>query len=666
MGVATPRGAAGEVPCSERMRRATVLALLVAAGCLRTRGTPDEPVVLSVDLEGARSVDRSDLLDKLATQSSDRFFWGRAWRLDPDALAVDRRRIEAYYRERGYYKCAVEAVDVVPDGEGRARVVFHVREGSPVRVRQVAVEGLEEAPAAGAKVGALPIAPGRVFTERAYDAARAKLVAALAQTGYATGTVIQSAQVLPDEGSAEVTYRVTPGLRYRLGRIEVTGTEAVPLAKVEAQAAREVEPGEWFDEARLERLQARVFGLGVFSGVRVSRGTPDEVAGTLPLAVAVREAPFHTLRFGPGLGFQATRWDAQAQATWTIRNWLGGLRRLQLEAKAGYAWLPDPISPRREGVVGKLAAEFSQPGALGEAVDFTTRLELEKGLEPAYGAFAERLRLGTPFQPAPRWAVSPSYNLEVYQLTDLAGANIAGLPQLRNCPGRICLLSYLEQRVSWDGRDHPLTTTRGFYAALAVQEGFPLGGQGYGYLRFLPEVRFFWPLGRRTVLAGHSRLGALVPVGERGPAPVVALFTAGGASSMRGYGAGRLSPMSPQDGLWIPTGGNGLLEGSLELRQGLGGSWSGALFLDAANVSDASGLAGEYRTVLDPTRLQLAAGVGLRYGTLFGPLRVDLGGRLPTDWSAGVPLSRRFPAVPGSSGHREPILALHVTLGEAF
>jgi len=648
------------------MRRATALALLLAAGCLHARGTPEEPVVLSVALEGAASVDRPDLLEKLATHASDRLPWGRVSRLDPDALAVDRRRVEAFYRERGFYRAAVEKVDLLPEGEGRARVVFHVREGTPVRVSRVVVEGLEAAPEAAAAVGALGIAPGQVFTEQAFDAAREKLAAALAHTGYATGTVTQAAQVLPDDGTAEVTYRVAAGPRYRLGRIEVTGTVAVPLAKVAAQAAREATPGEWFDEARLERLQARVFGLGVFSGVRVARGTPDEAAGTLPLVVAVREAPFHTLRLGPGLGFQAARWDAQAQAAWTVRNWLGGLRRLQLEAKAGWAWLPDPISPEREGLVGRLAAEFSQPGAIGEVVDFSTRLELEKGLEPAYGAFAERLRVGLPFQPGPRWNVAPSYNLEVYQLTELAGSAIAGLPQLRNCPGRICLLSYLEQRISWDGRDHPLTTTRGIYAALAVQEGFPVGGQGYAYLRFLPEVRFFWPLGRRTVLAGHARLGALVPINETGPAPVVALLSAGGASSMRGYGAGRLSPMSLQDGRWIPTGGNGLLEGSLEVRQALGGSWTGALFLDAANVSEASGIPGEYRTVLDPSRLQLAAGVGLRYGTLFGPLRVDLGGRLPSDWSSGVPFAHRFPAVPGSSGHREPVVALHVSLGEAF
>jgi translocation and assembly module TamA len=632
-------------------------------------------VVLSLTLAGVRSVDQDELRAKLATQASDRFAWGDAWRLDPDALAVDRRRIEAFYRERGYYRAAVESVEVTPAGEGRVRLVIHVSEGPPVRVAAVAVEGLEAAPEARQRAGALAIAPGQVFTEAAYDAARAQLQAALLSTGFATATVTQAARVLPEEGTAEVTFTVTPGPRLRFGRVFVAGTAAVPRQRVVDQASREVTPGAWFDEARLEQAQTRVFDLGVFAGVRVSRGAPDPERGTVPVVVAVREAPFRTLRLGPGLGFQATRWEAQGLVSWTHRNWLGGLRRLQLDAHAGYAWIPDPLTRDREGPVGLLAAEFSQPAALGNAVDLSTRVELEKSLQQAYGFLSERLRLGTPLRLAPRWTVAPTYNLEIYQLRDLLGTPSVTLPQLQNCPDKVCLLSYLEQRVAWDGRDDPLNTTRGLYASLSVQEGFRVDGKGYRFLRLLPEARLFLPLGGATVLAARARLGALLPLGETERAPVVALFTLGGALSMRGYGAQRLSPMSLQDGKWIPTGGNGLLEGSLELRQALTTNLAGALFLDGGNVSPASPGFSAWRDVLDPTRLQLALGVGVRYRTPFGPLRVDLAGRLPTDWRAGVPFSKRFPPVPATPAapglpagpdHREPIAALHVSLGEAF
>jgi translocation and assembly module TamA len=315
--------------------------------------------------------------------------------------------------------------------------------------------------------------------------------------------------------------------------------------------------------------------------------------------------------------------------------------------------------------VGTIGAEFYQPGVFfGDKVDLTARIEVEKTLEQAYGATSGKLRFGTPFRPAPRWSVVPSYNFEIYRLQDLAGDSSA-LP-IQNCPSLYCVLNYLEQRVTWDGRDHPLLTTEGLYLSLALQEGFPAGQYGYTYLRFLPEARWFHPLGAGSVIAARGRFGAIVPLNEHGPAPIVALFTAGGANSMRGYGSQRLSPMAFQDGEWVPTGGNGLIEGSVEVRRVLAGSLVGAVFVDAGNVSTASGVPTQYREVLDLSKLQYALGIGVRYRTAVGPLRADFAVRLPDDLSKGVPFQERFPAVPGDSGHREPIAVFHIALGEAF
>ncbi len=154
--------------------------------------------------------------------------------------------------------------------------------------------------------------------------------------------------------------------------------------------------------------------------------------------------------------------------------------------------------------------------------------------------------------------------------------------------------------------------------------------------------------------------------------PIVARFYAGGPLSMRGYYTDRLSPMALQeDGTWVPVGANGAADGSLELRFDLAGAWGGALFLDAGGVSYYSSKPTEYQKALDPTQLQWASGLGIRYRTPFGPLRVDLGVRLPTDWSAGVPFNERFPPVPfteypDKTPHREPIMAVQIALGEAY
>lgn len=658
-------------------RRSPVLALallaaLAASGCLRARGTPEEPVVVGFALEGVHAVDEDELAAHLATQQSGRWAWDEPSRLDPDALAADRRRVEAYYRERGYYAARVQDVRVDPAGAGRVKVVLRVDEGKPVRVTKLTITGLEGEPEARARIGKLPLREGDVFTESAYDAARARILSALRDTGWATATVTQQAHVLPDALTAEVTYDARAGARFRFGAIFVAGTASVPRDRIREQALGAVKPGEWFDESALALAQKRVFDLGVFGGVRVTTGQADLSRGTIPVIVAVREAPFRTLRFGPGLGFSAIRWDAHALVGWQHRNWLGDLRHLSTELRLGYAWLPNPFTTRKEGTVGLATVEFSQPGAFTRYVDTSARIEAEKGIEQAYDFYSERLRLGLPLRLASRWTLVPSYNLEVYELSNYSvapdpSAPTATGPILQNCNGSICLLTYLEQRIAWDGRDDAVNTRRGLYVGLSVQEGFHLAKFGYQYLRFVPELRFFLPWGPHAVFAVRTRIGALVPVSEAGDPPLVARFTAGGPLSMRGYYTRRLAKMVRQSDQWVPVGGNGVADGTAELRFDIAGNFGGAVFVDAGNVSDASGTPSTWREALDPTTLQWASGVGLRYRTPFGPLRLDVGVRLP-DFSAG---SKDFPAVPftrwpDGTLHREPIVAVHLSLGEAF
>jgi translocation and assembly module TamA len=199
---------------------------------------------------------------------------------------------------------------------------------------------------------------------------------------------------------------------------------------------------------------------------------------------------------------------------------------------------------------------------------------------------------------------------------------------------------------------------------LSVQEGTNVSGLGYRYLRFLPDVRGYLPLGR-LVLSARAQVGALIPVDSNGePPPIVARFYAGGPNSMRGYGFNRLSPMVCEansvgkcNGNWVPTGGNGLAIYSLELRFPLRGKLIGAVFGDAGYVSPSSALPQEWQQALRLANLQFAAGAGIRYVTPIGPLRIDLGARIP---------DHAVPHNPGDPIHHEPLVALHLIIGEAF
>ncbi len=657
------------------VRSAAVIALAFAlgtGGCLRARGTPEEPVVTKFRLEGVRSVDADALKERLATQASGRWRWSEPKRLDPDALAADRRRVEAYYRARGYYEAKAD-VEVVRPGADRVTVVMRVTEGRPVRVTKLTVNGLAEAPEARARVGALPLRVGDVFTEGAYDASRAALAAALASTGWATAEVTQRAVILPEAAAAEVTYDVDAGRRWKFGAVSLAAGAQLPRGKILDQVHAVIHPGDWWDETKLAEAQVRVFQLGAFGGVRVQRlRRVDEQRGTIGVEVLIQRAPFRTVRAGPGLGVQAIRWDAHVLTGWQDRNFYGDLRRLGVEGRLGYAWLPNPWGATKAGTVGLVSTEFGQPGAFTRWVDASARLELEKGIEQAFDFYSERLKLSLPLRLRPRWKLTPSYNLEVYDLSnygvEVVPGRTASSAALENCRGSVCLLTYLEQTIAWDGRDDPLNTRRGLYVGVSVQEAFNVAGYGYRYLRFFPEARWFRPLSERTVLALRGRVGALVPLFETGAPPVIARFQAGGPLSMRGYYNRRLARMERQGNDWVPVGGNGLADGSAELRFALTGALGAAAFLDAGGISDASSIPSAWQEALSPGALQYAAGLGLRYRTPFGPLRVDVAARLPDRWSTDL---SAFPAVPftrwpDGALHREPIVAVHISIGEAF
>ena len=670
------------------------LLLLASSGCflfpIPPGPNPERPYVTSFDIEGTHAIPAKELRAHLATQESGRKYliWPAPEEYDQDAFANDRRRIVRYYQARGYYDARVDAAEVLPDGAGRVKIRMRVSEGQPVRVSQLEVKGMEQTPEARARLR-LPLQLGDVFTEAAYDEARAAILVALTSTGWAKADVAQRAEIDPGLHQVHVTYTVTPGDRYRFGGVFVAGAAVIPRARVRAETEPVVTPGATFDSTDLPKAQARVFDLGVFGGVRVMQGPSDNQRHTIPVVVSVREAPFRTIRAGPGFTFQATRWEMDGIAGWSHRNWLGGLRKLNLDGRVGYAWLPNLYTRiQKQGLVALGAADFTQPQMFTRYVDLNLHAELEHGRELAYDFNAERFRVGLPYRIGRVFTFVPSLNIELYQLsnpvTQPTGTNASQLA-LATCPGRNpnrCLLSYFEERIGLDFRDDPINTTRGLYIGVSVQEGFSALGNGSAYLRLLPEVRAFVNLGAGFVLAGRGRLGFLEALRGSNDVPIVARFTGGGPNLMRGYYTRQFSPAllvcsDPKQSAttcnqqlqYVPIGGNGIIDGSFELRFPLAGQLAGAAFLDFGAVRFAANEA------FEASNLQYAVGAGIRYKTVFGPLRVDVATRLPKA-DGNQPTVEVLQLLPGGSSgtgrlvpfrnHAYPYVSVHLSIGEAF
>jgi translocation and assembly module TamA len=160
------------------------------------------------------------------------------------------------------------------------------------------------------------------------------------------------------------------------------------------------------------------------------------------------------------------------------------------------------------------------------------------------------------------------------------------------------------------------------------------------FVRGIGEARRYRSFGREDAftLAARIRAGWLASVdGDVNDAPADRRFYAGGGGSVRGYEYNSIYP-EERDLLGLTPGGQGLLEGSVELRWRVGARWGAAAFIDGGTAFD------DWE---DATDLSYGVGVGLRYNLGFAPLRVDV-------------------AFPLDEEHADEDYAVYISLGQAF
>src|SRR5690606_967568 len=130
-------------------------------------------------------------------------------------------------------------------------------------------------------------------------------------------------------------------------------------------------------------------------------------------------------------------------------------------------------------------------------------------------------------------------------------------------------------------RDGSIVTVR-------LEPSVSAGDTTLGFVRAIGEVRAYESFGREDAftLAARIRSGWLEPVaGSPDDVPPDQRFYAGGGGSVRGYEYNSIYPLE-RDTLGLTPGGQGLLEGSLEVRWRFGPRFGAAAFVDAGTAFD--------------------------------------------------------------------------------
>lgn len=199
-----------------------------------------------------------------------------------------RESLRQLYRSGAFADVRAEAVDV----PGGLRLDFVVRQN--FYVNRVQVAGLADPRSESVALSALRLGLGQVFQENQLAEALARVKQAMDEEGFYQAQLAHESTPNPATRQMDLTIRVTPGLRARVGRIDVRSQSHLPEAEILRRA--KLSSGATLRPERLERATQRVRKFLVKKGhlgarVNFRRGSYDPPTNTLPLLLEVVAGP---------------------------------------------------------------------------------------------------------------------------------------------------------------------------------------------------------------------------------------------------------------------------------------------------------------------------------------------------------------------------------------
>src|SRR5271168_2130194 len=184
--------------------------------------------VTAIQFSGNRSFSANDLEAVMATKTRPFYaLWQKRPTFDPAAFSNDLNQLKLFYQAHGYYDAQIRSDLTVKGSDITPHIT--IEEGQTVRVGSIAVDVTGPAPPPSALQPGfkLPLRQGQIFTQPKYQLGQQNLIAVYHQNGYAHAEVNRHAVVRTGPLQAQVSYRVTPGMRGIFGTTTVSGTHKV-------------------------------------------------------------------------------------------------------------------------------------------------------------------------------------------------------------------------------------------------------------------------------------------------------------------------------------------------------------------------------------------------------------------------------------------------------
>ncbi|MBB3191136.1 outer membrane protein assembly factor BamA [Halomonas cerina] len=582
--------------------------------------------IRQINIVGNRAFDDATLREVFELEDTPGWFFG--WFSSDDysrqALSGDLERLRSFYLDRGYVNFSIEStqVSISPD-KSRIFVTVNVDEGDQYRLGDVRFAGDLRVSEREARE-LLEVVPGEIFSRSDVTASSEALRARLGAEGFAFASVDGIPEVQADGETVDLIFRVDPGRRAYVRRIEFVGNtttqdEVLRREMIQMEGAPASTESISQSRQRLERL-------GFFKQVEVQTqpvpGDPDK----LDVTYTVEEQPSGSI--SASIGFSQSAGVIYG-ASLSQNNFLGTGNRVNIGAQ-------------RSDTFTSLNFGFTDPywtlSGISRGYNLYYReTDYEDSDISTYStdAYGGGINFGYPINELTRLNFGASAeNLTIRTFRDTA-SEIERYVQEEGEDAQALKLT-----ASWTRNDlnRGIMPTAGNYQRLSLETAVP--GSDAEYYKLRAQARQILPFNEEQTwgLKFSGELGYADSVGGD-PYPFYENFFSGGLGSVRGFTGNTLGPATtPQAGSRgddRTLGGNVLMEGSAELLFPMPfvedqRSLQSSLFLDAGNtfLTDCYPVLEEDRSScesgVDLGELRYSVGVGLSWLTPVGPLTFSI------------------------------------------
>jgi len=557
-----------------------------------------------LEFSGDTSYSR-DALQKLMATERRRLLAPGSGRLVDEVLSEDLSNLRSFYALEGFYRARVGPAEIAANDD-RLRVTIPIDEGPRRVIDSVSIRGLQEISEAEAR-SQLGLSPGQGFHPFHVDAAIDRLRALLDGRGFRSA-IVSSEVAWPATDHAAVELRVLEGERSLVQTIVVRGDPRTRKDLVRRFLGIEV--GQPISSQALLEAQRALYGLGVFSEVRVTAPIADGEFESHQVVVDVAKGRSRSLVLGAG-------WDSETGVRGLLR-----LAALDLGGRLATLQLDTLLSDKQQDV----RLIYRQPYLGPWMIESRALAFFEQEQRPGFDVRRRGVGAGLSKQVA-------SWRLGLYANYRLVDENLvestATVPR-EDTEARVASVTWT---TLYDRRDDPVDPTRGWSAYVEAEHAVPFGQADADFTRVFGQLTGLAGIGKAGSLAASVRVGRLFPRSAAPPegepldaVPVSELFYAGGRTTHRAFRRDELGILGAtlaldDHGDPVPLGGGALALANLDWRFPLFGALGGVAFVDAGNVWRHFG-------DLSSADVRIGAGVGLRYKLPFGPLRLEVGWKL--------------------------------------